>query len=406
MMRRLRAFIRNFKLTLKMKLVLSLSSIAVILLVSSFISIMEYSRMSSYVSDLIAANIGSINASQRLANASNAYNLAILAVIGDKSVGRLPELKQEEFLAHCDSLRASLTSEKMMPLADSVLYSYSAFMLTSLELPETLLKDFSEARAWYFDRLQPKYARLRSDIYVLNDAIYQELRKNSETFERGFYRSIIPGAVAVAVGLLMVLMLMFFLIVYYVNPLNRMLTGLENYRSTGAKYTCHFEGDDELGELNRSIREIAGENQQLRKRNKALRTSLADQKAELAEHKAELNDQKAELAEHKAVLAALNAEFSASKATSAAATPDASSPATQAAMQTVASSAAAAATPDATSPATQVATSAAAPAATPAATSAAATAAPSAATSAAAPDATSPSAADATAAPSPSTQES
>lgn len=416
-MRRLRAFIRNFKLTLKMKLVLSLSSIAVILLVSSFISIMEYSRMSSYVSDLIASNIGSINASQRLANASNAYNLAILAVIGDKSVGRLPELKQEEFLAHCDSLRASLTSEKMMPLADSVLYSYSAFMLTSLELPETLLKDFSEARAWYFDRLQPKYARLRSDIYVLNDAIYQELRKNSETFERGFYRSIIPGAVAVAVGLLMVLMLMFFLIVYYVNPLNRMLTGLENYRSTGAKYTCHFEGDDELGELNRSIREIAGENQQLRKRNKALRTSLADQKAELAEHKAELNDQKAELAEHKAALAALNAEFSASKATSAA-TPDASSPATQAAMHTAASSAAAAATPDAPLPATQAATPDATSSAmqtamspdtlvaTPTATSAAATAATSAATSAAAPDATSPSAADVTAAPSPSTQES
>lgn len=403
-MRRLRAFIRNFKLTLKMKLVLSLSSIAVILLVSSFISIMEYSRMSSYVSDLIAANIGSINASQRLANASNAYNLAILAVIGDKSVGRLPELKQEEFLAHCDSLRASLTSEKMMPLADSVLYSYSAFMLTSLELPETLLKDFSEARAWYFDRLQPKYARLRSDIYVLNDAIYQELRKNSETFERGFYRSIIPGAVAVAVGLLMVLMLMFFLIVYYVNPLNRMLTGLENYRSTGAKYTYHFEGDDELGELNRSIREIAGENQQLRKRNKALRTSLADQKAELAEHKAELNDQKAELAEHKAALAALNAEFSASKATPAD-TPDASSPATQAAMQTVASSAPSPATPDATSSAMQTATSPDTLVATPTATSAAATAATSAATSAAAPDATSPSAA-ATAAPSPSTQES
>ena len=235
--------------------------------------------MSNYVSDLIAANIGSINASQRLANASNAYNLAILAVIGDKSSGRLPELRQEEFLAHCDSLRASLTSEKMMPLADSVLYSYSAFMLTSLELPETLLKDFSEARTWYFDRLQPKYARLRSDIYVLNDAIYNELRKNSATFERGFYRSIIPGAVAVAVGLLMVLLLMFFLIVYYVNPLNRMLTGLENYRSTGAKYTCHFEGDDALGELNRSIREMAGENQQLRKRNKALRTSLAEQKA-------------------------------------------------------------------------------------------------------------------------------
>ena len=46
---------------MRMKLILSLSSISVVLLVSSFISIMEYSRMSNYVSELIAANIGSIN---------------------------------------------------------------------------------------------------------------------------------------------------------------------------------------------------------------------------------------------------------------------------------------------------------------------------------------------------------
>ncbi|MDD6253398.1 MAG: hypothetical protein PUA96_05020 [Bacteroidales bacterium] len=270
-MKKLRHFIREFKLTLKMKLILSLSSIAVILLVSSFISVMEYSRMSNYVSDLIAANIGSINASQRLANASNAYNLAILAVIGDQSAGHIPELRQEEFLAHCDSLKASLSSESMMPLADSVLYSYSAFMLTSLELPQTLLSDFSDAREWYFERLQPKYNRLRSDISILNDAIYNELQKNSATFERGFYRSIIPGTVAVGVGLLMVLMLMFFLMVYYANPIYRMLGGMENYRSSGTKYTCEFDGDDQLAELNRGITEVVGENIQLRKRIKLLR---------------------------------------------------------------------------------------------------------------------------------------
>ena len=80
---------------MKMKLILSLSSISVVLLVSSFISIMEYSRMSNYVSELIAANIGSINAAQKLADAANSYNLGILAVIGDNSTKHLPELKQK-----------------------------------------------------------------------------------------------------------------------------------------------------------------------------------------------------------------------------------------------------------------------------------------------------------------------
>lgn len=281
-LRKLRTRIREFKLTMKMKLVLSLSSIAVILLVSSFISIMEYSRMSSYVSDLIAANIGSINAAQKLADAANSYNLGILAIIGDNSEKHLPELRQNDLIDHCDSLKASLTSEKMLPLADSVLYSYSAYMLTSLELKHAILSDFINAREWYFDRLQPKYNRLRSDINILNTAIYNELQKNSATFERGFYRSIIPGAVAVAVGLLLVVLLLFFLMAYYVNPIYRMLTGLKNYRSFGSKYSYEFEGDDQLSELNDGITEMAGENMQLRKRLKMLRDSIEKNKEEQA----------------------------------------------------------------------------------------------------------------------------
>ncbi len=271
---KLRKDIRNFKLTMRLKLVLSLSSIAIILLVSSFISIMEYSRMSNYVSELIAANIGSINASQKLADAANAYNLSILTVIGDNSTKKLPDLKQNDFIAHCDSLKASLTSEKMLPLADSVLYSYSAYMLTTLELPQAILSDFINTREWYFDRLQPKYNRLRSDINILNTAIYNDLQRNSKTFERGFYRSIIPGAVAVAVGLLLVLLLLFFLMAYYVNPIYRMLAGLKNYRSLGSKYAYTFDGDDQLSELNEGITEVVGENIQLRKRIKTLRESV------------------------------------------------------------------------------------------------------------------------------------
>ena len=272
--RKLRTSLKTFKLTMKMKLTLSLSSIAVVLLVSSFISIMEYSRMSNYVTELIAENIGSINASQRLADASNAYNLQILEVIGENSVKRLPELRQNDFIAHCDSLKSSLNSPGMMTLADSVLYSYSAYMLTTLELQKVILSDFINAREWYFDRLQPKYNRLSSDINILNTAIYNELQKNSQTFERGFNRSIIPGAVAVAVGLLMVLLLLFFLLAYYVNPIYKMLNGLTNYRSFGSKYSYTFDGDDQLSELNEGITEVVGENIQLRKRIKAMRESM------------------------------------------------------------------------------------------------------------------------------------
>jgi len=279
MFKRLKERIRDTKLSMRTKLTLSLSAIAVALLASSVISILEYSRMSHYVSDLMADNIKSVGVAQKLSEVSSQYNLGILAVIGDDAVSALPDFHQEEFMAHCDSLRQSLVSDKMLPLTDSVVYAYSAYMLTSMELSDVLLSDFIDTRTWYFERLQPQFKRLNAYIDNLDDAIYAELKKNSETFQRGFYRSIIPGAVAVGVGLLLILMLLFFLLVYYVNPLYRMLEGLNNYRSFNKKYAYSFEGDDQLLELNDGITELVSENQQLRKRVTDMRNKMAPKPA-------------------------------------------------------------------------------------------------------------------------------
>lgn len=261
-----------------MKIILSLSAIAVILLVSSVISILEYSRMSNYVSELIAGNINSVNIAQRLSSESNEYNLKILAVIGEGSQAALPDFDRASFENYCDSLKSDLAKNNLSHLADSVMYSYSAYMLTSLEMPEVMKSDFIDTRAWYFDRLQPVYRILKGHLDALNSAIYNQLQRNSATFERGFYRSIIPGAVAVGVGLLLVLLLLFFLLSFYVNPVYKMLSGLKNYRAMGKRYSYTFDGDDELSELNSGIMEITEENRQLRRRVKDLRNTLANKR--------------------------------------------------------------------------------------------------------------------------------
>ena len=100
---------------------------------------------------------------------------------------------------------------------------------------------------------------------------------SSKTFERGFYRSIIPGIVAVAVGLLLVVMLLLFILAYYVNPLYKMLDALDGYRSYGKKYTYTFEGDDQLSRLNEGLSEVANDNLQLRKRLKDLKSRVSDE---------------------------------------------------------------------------------------------------------------------------------
>ena len=268
---RLKNWWNSFRLSMKAKTVLALSAIAVVLIVTGVISFVEYRRMSNYVSDMIAEDINSINVAQKLAAVTDNYNLQILAVIGDDSLNSLPDFDQQGFVFYCDSLRSSFSGENVLPLTDSVLYSYSAYMLTSLELEQVIQSDFIDSRTWYFERLQPSFKRLSGDIDRLSQAMYDDLQANSEDFDRGFYRSMIPIVVAVLVGVLLVLLLMFFIISYYVNPLNKMLDELTDYRSMGRRYSLTFDGDDQLSELNEGITDLTEENRQYRRRIKLLK---------------------------------------------------------------------------------------------------------------------------------------
>lgn len=263
--------LQNVTLTMSSKLVLGLSAIAAILLLSSVISILEYRRMSNYVSDLIASNINCINISQKLANYSDKYNLEILAAIGDATQSLQLDTDYEAFMEQYDSLVTAFSSKDAVAKADSVVYSYTAYMLTSLELENVMMSDFIDSREWYFNRLQPKYQRLKSDIENLNDMIYHELKENSYTFQDSFYRSIVPGVVSVGAGLLLVLLLMVFILIYYVRPLKKMLAGIDNYHSFAKHYGYTFEGDDELVQLNEGVCELIDENIELKRRVKQLR---------------------------------------------------------------------------------------------------------------------------------------
>ncbi len=259
------------RMSMSAKLTFSLGAIAVILLLSSIISIMEYRRMSDYVSNLIAANINCINIAQKLANESDSYNLQLLAIVGEHDPSVIPRVDTGAFLKEYDDLKSTLESKEASARADSVIYAYSAYMLTSLEFEKVIVNDFIDNRAWYFKRLQPRYQRLREDIEKLNDVIYMELKENSQTFQDGFYRSIIPGVVSVGAGLLLVLLLLMFILIYYVRPLKRMLSGLHDYQTAGRKYCYEFEGDDELVHLNSDLSELIEENSELKKRVSRLR---------------------------------------------------------------------------------------------------------------------------------------
>lgn len=257
--------------SLSRKVFLSLGSIAAILLLSSIISILEYRRMSSYVSDLIAANIKSISLSQKLSDLTDEYNHQMLSVVVQNDISLMPDFDVRYFNAQADSLKNSFTSRRALPMVDSVSVSFNEFMQTSLKFDEVFLADNVDTGEWFFGTLQPCYSKFRQDIGILNDMIHEELTRNSADFDAGFYRSIIPGVVSVGAGLLLVFLLLFFTMSNYVHPIYRISDGIDNYRKTGRKHGYTFDGDDQLANINEGVSDLIEENIELKKRVKALK---------------------------------------------------------------------------------------------------------------------------------------
>ena len=193
------------------KIFLGLGSIAAILLLSGVISILEYRRMSDYVSELIASDINSINLSRKLSDIMEEYNHQMLAVVVQNDISIMPDFNLESFNSQADSLKNSFRSEHALPMVDSV------------------------------------------------------------DFDDGFYRSIIPGVVSVGAGLLLVFLLLYFAMVYYVWPINRISDGIDSYRTSGRRHGYVFDGDDQIANINEGVTELIEENLELKKRVKALK---------------------------------------------------------------------------------------------------------------------------------------
>lgn len=275
------------KPSMSRKLFFSLGSLAMILLLSSVISILEYRRMSDYVSELIAANIKSINLSQRLADLTQEYNDQMLAVVIQNDISMMPDFNLDYFNAQSDSLRSSFTSSRMLPKVDSVVMSFDAFMKTSQMFDEVFLADTVNTGEWFFGSLQPTYMKLRQDLTYLNEVIYEDLKNNSSDFDAGFYRSIMPGIVSIGAGLLLIVLLFYFIMIYYVRPIYRMSDGIDGYRLSGRRHVYEFDGDDQLANVNAGVTELIDENVELKKRVKNLRDdrerllqSISDMSAE------------------------------------------------------------------------------------------------------------------------------
>lgn len=260
------------KPSIRKKAIFSLGSIAVIFLLSGAITFLEYRGMSEYVSERISESINNITLSQQLSDITEEYNNQMLAVVIKKDISIMPDLdKLDRFELQLNALKGSITTEETLQTLEKVQESFHLFIATSKDFDRVFLAATIDTDDWFFQVLQPAYNEFTHKMNELNNAIHRELQENSINFDNSFYRSIVPGIVCICAGLLLVVLLMYFTIANYVNPIYKIAAGLNAYKSSGKRYGNVMDGDDHLADINADVTEIIEENIELKHRVKNLK---------------------------------------------------------------------------------------------------------------------------------------
>ena len=255
-----------FYMGIRKKVSLGFVIIGIILLLSSVISIYEFISMRRSVSNLITDNITSINTSRLLLEVTDEYNFKLLRGMGIDSLPQMPDLQNDNrFVDYLQSVKDKFTTQTERQMADSVLFAYTAYIHYIKDAPYIWTGPYIERRNWYFDRLYPVYMKLRGYIQKLTVMSQEALAENSKNMSDSFYRSIMPGLVAVSTGMILVILFNYFINLYLISPLLSISKGIKGFLQLRKTYNVPQINDEQLQELNENVKELIDTNKKLLK---------------------------------------------------------------------------------------------------------------------------------------------
>ena len=251
---------------IRKKISLGFVVIGAILFLSSLIAIFEFNRMRHSVAALMTDNINSINTSRLLLELTDEYNFTLLStVILDSAMDSQNLIYDKRFENYISNIKSKFVSQSEVSLADSLTFAYNRYLEVIGNASSIMTLKSEERIDWYSNQLVPAYTELRNLKRGLGLLTQGALAENTDQLQEGFYRSIMPGVIAVAAGILLVLLFNYFINLYFISPLLLISRGLKSYKEFNKSYNVVFDNDDELQDLNGEIKTLVDEHKNMKK---------------------------------------------------------------------------------------------------------------------------------------------
>lgn len=210
-------------------------------------------------------NIRNIEVSEKIFDEAKNQTWNILDIMHKNSQGDDARIvPNDAFYTECLTfIKQNITTPKEQQIFDTLCAKYQLFKRQTTLL-DTLFQTGaeSERNEWFNTLYRPVYesfTRAANELEILNQ---NTISDNSVELQSNFYRMIIPLIVAVAVGLFLIVLFNYFINVYFITPVLRIIKGIEDYSVNKQPYNVKIDTRDEINDLNRQIKSLISRTKQ------------------------------------------------------------------------------------------------------------------------------------------------
>lgn len=239
---------------IRVKIMIGFLSLGALLLFSGIISYFELSRLSSTTTQMLDTSTRNIEFSRRMLDAVQDQNTALLHI---EVLG----------LNDYDSLLMDGGQRFNQAIEETGFYVYDLPGLDSIyearrQYNDAIVAHFSDTLSrekrteWFATTYKTSYYNLTSTIKNFMISSQYDMEVRTQELRDNAYRAIMPGIIALVIGVVIILIFYYFIDLYYVSPILKITKGLTNYFNLNIPFNVNLEGRDEIVKLKEYIEQL------------------------------------------------------------------------------------------------------------------------------------------------------
>lgn len=239
--------------------------IGLILFMSGIISLYQLVQIEKTVVGMHSDNIRSIEISQEVLNETESQTWRIIDIIHGRLEGNEAELyfNDDLYTESFELMSQNITSDIESKIVDTLFVQYQLYKNQVFKLDSLFFMGNPEKRSYWFDTYyRPVYTSFKKTIQNLSKHNQDIISENSYKLESNFYRMIIPLIVAVAVGMFLIILFNYFINLYFISPILKIIKGMKAFSENKVPYNVKVDTQDEIGELNKEIKLLVSHSKQ------------------------------------------------------------------------------------------------------------------------------------------------